>query len=90
VGHLQRDQMGFYRLWRPPLISPYPLASNVRKHYLPIRFCDLVILRLCFHNQLLAGDCDHDHGGGLSLALWEGPGAFPYVYLCLFSRHPKV
>ena len=71
--------MGFYPIWRPSFVPPHPLASNVRKHHLPIRFRDLVILRLCFRNQLLTRDCDHDHGDHLSLELWKGSGAFPYV-----------
>lgn len=75
MGHVQRDQMGFYPLWSAPYIRPFPLANDVRKHHLPIHFQDLVVLRLCFCNQLLVRDRDRDHGGYLSLAFWEGFGA---------------
>ena len=67
--------MGFHSLWSAPCIPPFPLANDVRKHHLSIYFQDLVVLRLCFYNQLLVRDCDCDRGGYLSLALWEGFGA---------------
>jgi len=68
--------MGFYPLWRPPLIPPHLLASNVRKYHLPIRFRILVILRRRYCNQLHVHGYNDGHSDHLSLALWEGSGAF--------------
>ena len=68
--------MGFYPLWSPPLIYPRPLADDVLKRHLPIHSPDLVILRLCFGDQLLVRDCNSGRCDYLPLALWEGIGSF--------------